>query len=122
MKTLYLIRHGETDHNASGRTMGQMDIPLNARGQDQAAQTAAWLRQHPIERIVSSDLSRALGTAEPLGHLLNLPVEPDPRLRELSFGIFEGQHIADYIAISLFSFGEVPATIFLDIYFSIIII
>jgi probable phosphoglycerate mutase len=95
MKTLYLIRHGETDHNASGRTMGQMDIPLNARGQDQAAQTAAWLRQHPIERIVSSDLSRALGTAEPLGHLLNLPVEPDPRLRELSFGIFEGQHIAD---------------------------
>lgn len=95
MKTLYFIRHGETGHNAAGLTMGQMDIPLNGRGEAQAAQTAAWLRRHPIGRIVSSDLGRAMATAAPLGAALGLTVEPDPRLRELSFGIFEGRAIAE---------------------------
>jgi probable phosphoglycerate mutase len=94
MKTFYLIRHGETAHNASGLTMGQMDIPLNERGQAQARQTAEWLRRYPITRIVSSDLSRALATAQPLAAALGVTVEPEPRLRELSFGIFEGRSIA----------------------------
>lgn len=95
MKTLYLVRHGETDSNAAGVTMGQTDIPLNERGLAQASETAGWLRQYPIRRIVSSDLSRAAATAGALGQLLGLKVETDPRLRELCFGIFEGRHIAD---------------------------
>jgi probable phosphoglycerate mutase len=95
MKTLYLVRHGETGHNASGLTMGQMDIALNARGLEQAAQTAAWLQRHPIRRVFSSDLGRAMSTAAPLAAALGLPVEPDGRLRELSFGLFEGRSIAD---------------------------
>ena len=95
MKTLYFVRHGETGHNAAGLTMGQMDIPLNAKGEAQAAQTAAWLRRHPIRRIVSSDLGRAMATAAPLASALGLAVVPEPRLRELSFGIFEGHAIAD---------------------------
>jgi 2,3-bisphosphoglycerate-dependent phosphoglycerate mutase len=95
MKTLYFVRHGETAHNASGLTMGQMDVPLNERGVAQAAQTAEWLRQFPVERIVSSDLSRAMETAAPLAGLMGLAVEPEPRLRELSFGLFEGRAIAD---------------------------
>jgi len=93
MKTLYLVRHGETGHNAAGLTMGQKDIPLNERGLAQARQTASWLQRYPIERILSSDLSRAMATAQPLAAVRNLPVEPEPRLRELSFGIFEGQSI-----------------------------
>ena len=95
MKTLYFVRHGETAHNASGMTMGQMDIPLNQLGLAQANQTAQWLKRYPIERIVSSDLGRASTTAGPLGQLLGLAVEMEPRLRELSFGIFEGKRIAD---------------------------
>ncbi len=95
MKTLYFVRHGETDSNAAGVTMGQKDVPLNARGLAQARETAEWLRRFPIGRIVSSDLSRAMDTAAALGAALGLTVEPDPRLRELSFGIFEGRHIAD---------------------------
>ena len=95
MKTLYLVRHGETAHNAAGLTMGQLDIPLNDRGLAQARETAAWLRRYPIERILSSDLSRATATAQPLAEALELAVEPEPRLRELSFGIFEGRHIDD---------------------------
>ena len=99
MKTLYLIRHGETDHNAQGRAMGQMDMPLNARGHGQARQTAEFLRRFPIERIVSSDLGRAMSTAQPLAEVLQLEVEPDVRLRELSFGILEGKTVAECEAL-----------------------
>lgn len=95
MKTLYLVRHGETDHNAEGRAMGQMDVPLNARGLEQARQTAEFLRRYPIGHIVSSDLRRAMATAQPLADALRLPVRPDPRLRELSFGILEGKTVAE---------------------------
>ncbi len=95
MKTLYLIRHGETDHNADGRAMGQMDVPLNARGLEQARQTAEFLRRYPLEHILSSDLSRAMATARPLAEALGLAVVPDPRLRELSFGILEGRTVAE---------------------------
>lgn len=95
MKTVYLIRHGETDHNAAGRPMGQMDVPLNARGLEQARQTGEFLRRYPIERIVSSDLGRAMSTAQPLARVLGLAVEPDIRLRELSFGILEGKTVAE---------------------------
>ena len=99
MKTLYLVRHGETDHNASGRAMGQMDVPLNARGLEQARQTAEFLRRYPVQHIVSSDLSRAMETAQPLAEALRLAVEPEPRLRELSFGILEGKTVAECGAI-----------------------
>jgi len=95
MKTLYLVRHGETDHNLSGLAMGHLDSPLNERGHRQARQTADWLGRRPIQRILSSDLSRALETAAPLATAVGLNVEPDPRLRELSFGIFEGRSVAD---------------------------
>ena len=95
MKTLYLVRHGETDHNADGRAMGQMDIPLNKRGLHQAQQTADFLRRYPIENIVSSDLGRAMATAQPLAEALGLVVQPEPRLRELSFGILEGKTVAE---------------------------
>lgn len=98
MKTLYLIRHGETDHNAEGRAMGQMDVPLNVRGLEQARQTAEFLRRYPIERIVSSDLARSMVTAQPLAEALGLSVEPDARLRELSFGILEGKTVAECAA------------------------
>jgi probable phosphoglycerate mutase len=99
MKTLYLVRHGETDHNATGRAMGQMDVPLNARGLDQARQTAEFLRRYPIERILSSDLSRAVATAQPLADALGVTVEPDKRLRELTFGILEGKTVAECEAV-----------------------
>ena len=95
MKTVYLVRHGETDHNAAGRAMGQMDVPLNARGLDQARQTAEFLRRYPIERILSSDLGRAVTTAQPLSDALKVTIEPDARLRELSFGILEGKTVAE---------------------------
>src|SRR5690606_28728562 len=52
-----------------------------------AAEQLALLRP---TRIISSDLSRALATAETLGALLGVEVETDPRFREMSFGVREG--------------------------------
>jgi broad specificity phosphatase PhoE len=116
MKTIYLIRHGETDHNAEGRAMGQMDVPLNARGLEQARQTAEFLRRHPIERIVSSDLVRAMATAQSLADTLGLAVEPDSRLRELSFGILEGKTVGecellDPVAVERWRSGDFDAAL-----------
>ncbi len=84
------IRHGETDWNASARLQGQTDIPLNARGQDQAQRLAAALRGEPLSAIYSSDLARAAQTADAVGAVLGLPVAQDQGLRERAFGIFEG--------------------------------
>ena len=116
MKTLYLVRHGETDHNAAGRAMGQMDVPLNKRGLDQARQTADFLRRYPIEHIVSSDLGRAMSTAQPLAETLGLVVQPEVRLRELSFGILEGKTVAeceavDPVSVARWRSGDFDATL-----------
>ena len=89
-RTIVLWRHGQTDFNASGRLQGQSDIALNATGTAQAEAAAARIAELGPTRIISSDLQRALATAVPLGELTGLPVEPEPRLRERSFGYWEG--------------------------------
>jgi len=91
MKTqLLLIRHGETAWNAEHRIQGQLDIPLSPQGILQSAQLAEFLADEPISAIYSSELSRAWLTAAPLAARLGLEVIAEPRLRERSFGIFEG--------------------------------
>ncbi len=88
--TIVLWRHGQTDFNASRRLQGQSDIELNATGLAQAQAAAPRLAELGPTRIISSDLVRAMRTAEELGALTGLPVEPEPRLRERSFGAWEG--------------------------------
>ncbi|MBA2547610.1 MAG: histidine phosphatase family protein [Burkholderiaceae bacterium] len=91
MKTqLLLVRHGETAWNAEHRIQGHLDIPLSPMGMLQAAQLADCLTDEPITAIFSSELSRAWLTAAPLAARLGLDVIAEPRLRERSFGIFEG--------------------------------
>lgn len=92
MMKLLLIRHGETDWNATKRYQGQSDIPLNGTGLQQAAQLAKRLSTEKIDVIYSSDLSRAVTTANAIGDLQPRPViiQKDPRWRELSFGEWEG--------------------------------
>jgi broad specificity phosphatase PhoE len=86
--TLLLVRHGETDWNRDQRWQGHSDTPLNERGRQQARELAATL--DPPDRIYSSDLARARETAEILSTRLGVPVVLDQRLRERSFGAWEG--------------------------------
>lgn len=89
--TIIFWRHGRTEYNASTRLQGQIDIPLDDIGEWQVDQAALdlWRRYSPT-RIVASDLGRAVATAQRLADLVGLPVEVDPRLRERSFGAWEG--------------------------------
>jgi probable phosphoglycerate mutase len=90
-RVLYVARHGETDWNAEGRMQGHTDVPLNAMGRAQAMVLAARLRGEGIRTVGSSDLSRARVTAEIAARQLGLEVSlVDPRLRERSYGLFEG--------------------------------
>jgi len=88
---LLLVRHGRTAYNAGARLQGQVDIPLDDVGRWQARTASALLlARHTPTRIVASDLSRALETAQLLGRAAGVDVETDVRLRERGFGIWEG--------------------------------
>lgn len=88
---LLLWRHARTAYNSQARLQGQIDIPLDEVGHWQARTAAARLaaRYRPV-RVVASDLARAVQTAEYLARALDVPVELDERLRERSFGRWEG--------------------------------
>ncbi len=94
----WFLRHGETDWNAQGISQGNVDIPLNATGIAQARAAAEKLRNRGIATIVASPLSRARVTAEFVGEALGLPVALDPDLREVSFGVQEGQAMSGWFA------------------------
>ena len=88
---LLLWRHGRTAFNATARLQGQVDIPLDDVGRWQArTAAAAMLVRHTPTRIVSSDLGRAVETADPLARMAGVDVETDERVRERSFGEWEG--------------------------------
>jgi len=90
MTYLYLIRHGETDWNVERRWQGHADVPLNERGLQQSAHIAQQLAGAGLTAIYSSDLQRALDTARALSAATGLPVQTDPRLREINQGEWQG--------------------------------
>jgi probable phosphoglycerate mutase len=92
---IFLVRHGETDWNATGRIQGHNDTPLNAAGRQQAQRTAQRLAREPITAVYSSDLARAFETATIIGAPLGLTVVASPRLRERQYGLWEGLTAAE---------------------------
>ena len=86
---IYLLRHAETDGNAT-RVVQLPGVPLSERGRQQAVRLAARLADAGITRIVSSDLARAIETAEALRARTGAPVEIDPALAERNFGDVRG--------------------------------
>lgn len=89
---LYMIRHGETDWNKVRRLQGRSDIPLNSEGIRLAKVTSDALKSVPFTRIYTSPLKRARQTAEIIKGERNIPVIEEPRIQEISFGIYEGYH------------------------------
>jgi alpha-ribazole phosphatase len=90
MTRLLLARHGETAWNAARRYQGQMDVPLNEAGRSQADALANRLSGEGIGAIYASDLQRAWETAAAIAAFHDVPVQADPRLREIAFGDWEG--------------------------------
>jgi broad specificity phosphatase PhoE len=99
---IYFIRHGQTNWNAEGRYQGARDIPLNAIGRRQADKNGALLRdllardgRRPADFAwYVSPLSRTRETMERVRRQFSEPlpeVTADPRLIEISFGIYEGR-------------------------------
>ncbi len=90
--TVYLIRHGETDWNVSGRWQGHADVPLNDIGRKQAELLAQRLQNEGVvfHSIYSSDLARAYQTAWQLGAAVKVPVQLLPALREIDLGYWSG--------------------------------
>ena len=95
-RPFWFLRHGETDWNAQGLSQGNVDIPLNETGRVQALAAAGMLRNRGIAAIVASPLSRAHDTALAVGAAAGLPVALDEGLREVSFGVQEGQPMSQW--------------------------
>ena len=87
---LYLVRHGQSAGNAEGRFGGHGPTPLSELGHQQAELTAKTLAREKIDAIYTSDLLRAVQTAEPLAKLLDLPIVKTPAFRERHVGVLEG--------------------------------
>jgi probable phosphoglycerate mutase len=90
---LYLIRHGETEWSISGQHTGRTDIPLTARGEDEARTLAPLLREVSFARVLTSPRQRARQTCELAGLGSVSIVEPD--LAEWDYGEYEGQRTVD---------------------------
>ncbi len=90
MKTvLYAVRHGETEWNLVERQQGHLNSPLTANGIRQVHLLADGLAKKNIDTLFSSDLGRAMQTAEVIAKRLSLEIHPDPRLRERHLGILQ---------------------------------
>jgi alpha-ribazole phosphatase len=89
VRLLYLVRHGKAVRS-QGRAVGHLDLPLSAAGARSIATLAASWQGPPPRRLFTSDLRRAADSARLLATRFGAAAETDQRLRELSFGEWEG--------------------------------
>ena len=89
--TFYILRHGQSEGNATMTFQGRMDYPLDAKGIEQAHAAAAWLAEKHVDAIVTSPLRRASVTASVIAETCGLgdPVIL-PSLVEVDVGVFSG--------------------------------
>jgi broad specificity phosphatase PhoE len=85
---LYLVRHGETEWSRARRHTGRTDLPLSPVGEAEAKALGAHLRGLPVDRVLSSPLTRAVETARLAGFGDRL--ETHPALLEFDYGEYEG--------------------------------
>lgn len=114
MTTFLFIRHADTD--MAGTFCGHSDPDLNERGLERLSALVEQLSSEKIEKVVSSDLRRAQTTAHALAHPRGFLLELQPRLREISFGEWEGlswnqieERDPVYAAEWLATFPQLPA-------------
>lgn len=89
------MRHGESEGNAARVFTGHLDSPLTEAGRRQALAVADALAKVHVDRVLSSDLSRARDTAQAIASRHGLPVETYPELREIDLGEMAGRSFDD---------------------------
>ncbi len=89
-KSFYFIRHGQTDWNKIHRLQGQIDIPLNAEGRNQALELRPLITKLGISQVYYSPLIRAQETMHIACNHLDIPKFPLDAIKERHFGEWEG--------------------------------
>ena len=92
---LYLIRHAEVEGAASGRVYGRTDVPLSKKGIEQSRLLAGRLAAARLSALYSSDLSRAITTAEVIAAPHKLTVQTSSAWREIDMGQWDGLSLTD---------------------------
>ena len=91
MTRFVVVRHGQSVYNLEGRIQGQMDVPLTELGRAQADAAGEFLKDMHFDAAYASDLQRAFETAQRIvAHHPGLEVKPEPELREIYVGKWQG--------------------------------
>lgn len=92
MTTLLLVRHGQSEANRGNFFGGQLDVPLIAAGEEQAALTAKFISEtYNVSAVYASDLCRAYKTGEIISDALGAPLKAHTGLREIYAGEWQGK-------------------------------
>ncbi|MEO0603425.1 MAG: histidine phosphatase family protein [Myxococcota bacterium] len=97
MRTVYFVRHGQTDWNAEGRVQGRLESTLTPLGRDQARATAERIATLGVDGIVASTALRARQSAEILAEVTGLAPRYDERLVEWDAGEWSGHLYAELV-------------------------
>ena len=92
MTEFVLIRHGETVENLAGIIQGHYNSELNECGIAQGRAVAERLKREMFDVFYTSDLKRAVCTAEMISDAINMPFELEPEFREWNLGVLERQN------------------------------
>lgn len=100
---IYVLRHGQTDYNVRNVYQGQIDVPLNDVGIEQAKEIAKKFNGIKVDAILVSPLTRAKQTAQYVSEVTKVPIVIEKDLIERSFGDMEGHHNREDCNIQMLS-------------------
>jgi broad specificity phosphatase PhoE len=84
---LYLVRHAEIEQKYQGKFIGQLDVDLSPKGEEQAKKLGEWFLDKQVDAVYTSPLQRAVKTAAAIAHSYKVM----DALQEISFGDYEGK-------------------------------
>ncbi|MBQ3046858.1 MAG: histidine phosphatase family protein [Clostridia bacterium] len=94
--TAIIVRHGFSETNRDDKFAGQLDVKLTDIGHKQAQLVSEYIaKAYKVDKIYSSDLSRAFDTVKPLADKLGIEINTDKGLREIFAGVWEGRYLMD---------------------------
>mgnify|MGYP003371975395 CR=1 FL=1 len=94
---IYIVRHGQTDWNMSKQLQGHNPIPINENGRKEADIARTKIEKLNFDKIISSDLLRAIQTTQIINKYLSKDVILDSRLRSVDYGTLEGRFIPEIL-------------------------